>query len=229
MSSSYGSIEPLNFGQNETTYNVTSTNEIGLLLEIMETDPADPVRNIRVVEDQYSEQTDPFHPSFLKDLQNYGVLRFMDWLPTNGNWITDWNDRSQVDQAHWGNRKGVPYEMQIALGNKLHQDIWLTIPHAASDDYITQLAQMVDQQLDPNLRVWIEYTNEAWNGSFPQYGYVRDVLTQQYGTSLTSEAYAHRASDVFDVVSKVLPPERLIRVMGGWRRLRSCYRRDCRS
>ena len=65
-----------------------ATTEIGLLLEIVATDPSDPVHNIRVVEDQYQQQTSPFHPSFVRDLQNYGVLRFMDWLPTNGNWIT---------------------------------------------------------------------------------------------------------------------------------------------
>ena len=81
-----------------------------------------------------------------------------------------------MDQAHWGNRNGVPYEMQIALSNELQQDLWLNIPHAATDDFITQLAQLVNEQLDPDLRVWIEYTNEAWNGSFAQNDYIRERI-----------------------------------------------------
>jgi hypothetical protein len=216
LSSSFSSVNPTFADTNEIHYAVSSTQPLGVLLEIRETDPADPVRNIAVIPRQYKEQASPFHPSYTRDLQNYGVLRFLDWTPTNGNWTVDWEDRSKLDQAHWGNRWGIPYEAQIALGNETQQDIWLTIPHAASDDFITQLARMVDQQLDPKLRVWIEYSNETWNGMFSQNTYVRDVLTEQYGTPVVAAAYAHRAGEVFEVVAQEIAPERMIRVLGGW-------------
>src|SRR5690606_27443529 len=105
----------------------------------------DPVRNISVIPTRYKEQSSPFHPSYTRDLKNYGVLRFLDWIPTNGNWIADWEHRPSMEQAHWGNLQGIPYEMQLALGNELQQDVWLTIPHAATDDYVSQLARLVNE------------------------------------------------------------------------------------
>jgi hypothetical protein len=216
ISSSFTSVTPIFSDSNSIHYEVSSAHQLGLLLEIRQTEPSDPVHNIRVIPQQYKEQTSPFHPSYTRDLQNYGVLRFLDWVPTNGNWLEEWDQRAKLDQAHWGNLRGIPYEMQISLGNELQQDIWLTIPHAVSDDYITQLARLVDEQLDPNLRVWVEYSNEAWNPSFGQNAYVRQVLTERYGTSVMADAYAYRAGEVFDVMAQEIDPERMIRVVGGW-------------
>jgi hypothetical protein len=216
LTSSGRTVIPLSTETNRAEYDVNATSDIGLLVEIWETDPSDPVRDIRLVQKEYSGQSSPFHPLYTRDLQNYGVVRFLDWVPTNGNGISEWAARSNLTDAFWGNRRGIPYEMQIALGNETQQDIWLTIPHAASNDYITQLARMVDEQLDPNLRVWVEYTNEAWNASFAQNDYVQNVLRNRYSTSVMSEAYALRAGEVFDVFSQEVAPERMIRVMGGW-------------
>jgi hypothetical protein len=216
LSSNLSSANPISIDAQEARYKVSSTSPVGLLLEIRETDPADPVRNVRVVPEPYLDQAHPFHPSYLRDLQNYGVLRFMDWGPTNGNAIKQWSDRSQPTDAHWGGFHGVPYEMQIALGNVTQQDIWLNIPHAASDDYVTQLARLVNEQLDPQLRVWIEYTNEAWNPLFSQNDYVRDVLRERYATTRAGEAYAMRAGEVFERFANEIAPERLVRVVGGW-------------
>jgi hypothetical protein len=216
LSSGSGALSVTHTDVNTIHYDVQSAHDIGLLLEILNTEPSDPVRNISLIPSRYKTQSSLFHPLYKRDLQNYGVLRFLDWIPTNGNWIADWEFRTKLDQAHWGNLRGIPYELQIELGNELGQDIWLTIPHAASDDYITQLARLVEQQLDPDLRVWIEYSNETWNPSFAQNSYVRQVLTERYGTSIMVEAYAMRAGEVFDLVAQEIPSERLIRVVGGW-------------
>jgi hypothetical protein len=79
-----------------------------------------------------------------------------------------------MDSYTWGDEyspefaQGVPYEIQLELSNKLDKDMWTNIPHRASDDFVRQLAQMIRDNLDDGLHVWVEYTNEHWNYWFPQ-------------------------------------------------------------
>lgn len=49
----------------------------------------------------------------------------------------------------------------IRLANRLQVDLWINIPVRASDDYITQLAQLMYNTLDPGLNVYTEYANEV--------------------------------------------------------------------
>lgn len=193
--------------EHEATYDVVQTTGTGLLLDIHATDPADPIRDISVIPLELEDAPSRFHPLYLDDLSGYGVLRFMDWNATNlrDTWqVSSWSERTQLQSAFWGWDRGVPYEIQIELSNELQQDMWLTVPHAADDDYVQNLAQLVEQQLDPELRVWVEYTNEAWNSIFPQYQYVEDELTARYGVG-SREAYALRASEIFDHFGNYLP------------------------
>jgi hypothetical protein len=45
------------------------------------------------------------------------------------------------------------------------------MPHLADDDFIRNFAKMVKERLDPSLKVYIEYSNEVWNGQFKQSRY----------------------------------------------------------
>ena len=95
----------------------------------------------------------------------------------------DWNltNDAQNPQSHWTTRQApgqtqgdaVAYEWQIDLCNRTGKDYWLTVPHAATPEYFAQLAQLVSEKLDPRLRVYVEWSNEVWNGSFPQGSYAR--------------------------------------------------------
>jgi hypothetical protein len=58
----------------------------GLYLTIERTNPANPVRNIRVLMPGFDAATEaamPFHPLLLAWLKDFGVIRFMDWMVTN--------------------------------------------------------------------------------------------------------------------------------------------------
>src|SRR5580692_7668016 len=120
----------------------------------------------------FSTTTNPWVPELLTDLAPYHVLRFMDWNQTND---------SNNPQAVWSTRKQktdpqsepVAFEWQIDLCNRTKKDYWLNVPHEASAAYWTELAQLVYAQLDPSLRVYLEWSNEVWNGSFPQYAYAQ--------------------------------------------------------
>ena len=114
---------------------------------------------------------------------------------------SSWNSRSTPATFHWGGYNGVPYEAQIQLSNELKEDLWINVPHLADDDYVRNLAQLVQQRLTPGLRVWVEYSNEVWNGTF------RRLLTRTTccgpNTALgaSAEAYGRRSAEIFDIFS----------------------------
>ena len=108
----------------------------------------------------FSTTTNPWVPELLSDLAPYHVLRFMDLNQTND---------SNNPQAVWSTRKQktdpqsepVAFEWQIDLCNRTKKDYWLNVPHEASAAYWTELAQLVSAQLDPSLRVYLEWSNEV--------------------------------------------------------------------
>lgn len=140
-----------------------------IFLRIMKTDPANYVRNIRVIMPGFekSYQSDPFHPTFLARWKGIACFRFMDWMETNNSTISKWSERPTLASATCS-QKGVPLEWMIELCNRQKADAWFCMPHLADDDYIRNFARMVKEKLDPSLKVYVEYSNEVWNGMFQQ-------------------------------------------------------------
>jgi hypothetical protein len=140
-----------------------------IFLKLVETNPQNPVRNLRVIMpgflDTYRDQ--PFHPVFLKRWQGVACLRFMDWLETNNSKQRSWADRPTTNDATF-TRAGVPLELMVDLCNRLQSDAWFCLPHLADDDYVRRFARMVKARLAPALKVYVEYSNEVWNGQFAQ-------------------------------------------------------------
>ena len=122
----------------------------------------------------------PWHPVFLSELSRFKVLRFMDMMQTNREvWSQDgvdepwpfvsWSDYPQPDDATW---QPVPVSVLVDLANELNADPWLCVPHTADDDFVTQMATVVRDQLNPELKVYLEYSNEVWNDIFDQHHWV---------------------------------------------------------
>jgi hypothetical protein len=63
---------------------------------------------------------------------------------------------------------GVAIEVMLQLSNMLQIDPWLCVPHRATDEYIAEYAKLAREQLDPRLKVYLEYSNELWNWIFQQ-------------------------------------------------------------
>ena len=144
----------------------------GFSLQLLETNPENPVRAIHVIMPGF-EQTwreDPFHPVFLKCWKGFACFRFMDWMHTNGSEIARWDDRPTLQHATFSKR-GVALEWMIALCNRQRIDPWFCMPHLADDDFIRRFATMVKEGLEPSRKIYIEYSNEVWNGQFAQSRY----------------------------------------------------------
>ena len=139
----------------------------GFWLRLTATKSSDYVRNIRVIMPGFepSFQSDPFHPTFLQRWQGIACLRFMNWMQANHVELEDWKDRPQVTDATFFSQ-GVALETMIDLSNRLQADPWFCMPHRSNDDYVRQFASMVQDRLDPALRVYMEYSNEVWNPIF---------------------------------------------------------------
>jgi hypothetical protein len=141
----------------------------GFFLRIRATQPQNYLRNIRVIMPGFEKtcRENPFHPAFLKRWQGIACLRFMDWMNTNNSTIRQWSERPRPDDATFTAR-GVPLEVMLDLCNRLQADAWFCMPHLAEDDYVRRFAQMVRERLAPGRKVYIEYSNEVWNGQFAQ-------------------------------------------------------------
>ena len=144
-------------------------NKDSFMIELIKTNPQNPLRNIRVILPGFEStyQANPWHPSFLKRWSGVACLRFMDFMNTNNSDQTGWVERPKLTDASFAN-KGIPLELMVDLANQLNTDAWFCMPHKADDDYIKQFALYVKANLKPELRAWIEYSNEVWNSSFGQ-------------------------------------------------------------
>lgn len=159
--------------------NVATPTSGGIDLRIMSTDPnhsGNYIRNIRVVkaeEEQLLQAGSVFSPSFLNLMQRFRVLRLMQWLAIDGDGgrLTNWVNRPHPTDAGWGSGDGVPMEVGLELCNATGADCWLNVPHQANDDYITQMATLTHTMLGATQKVYIEFSNEVWNGIYAQFSY----------------------------------------------------------
>ncbi len=157
-------------------------HENGLRFTIESSQQGDHVRNIRLMQEAFEQVAAPtrpvFHPDYIGLIADLaGPIRVMDWLDTNVNQQVDWDDRrlpSRYTQAleSSGAERGVAWELLVALANESQRDLWICVPHRATADYIQRLAELLRDQLDPALRVWVEYTNEAWNDDFAAWHWI---------------------------------------------------------
>ncbi|HSX60383.1 MAG TPA: hypothetical protein VLF18_09305 [Tahibacter sp.] len=194
----------------------------GWMMRIEEIDPTDPIRDIHVYMPGYgiSGETE-FHPDFLKQLRNVKIVRFMDWMKTNNSTQKEFADRPKLDDVRWTER-GVPLEQMLRLASREMLSPWFNMPHEASDDYVRQFATMVQRDLRGPQKVYVEYSNEVWNGQFRQGQYVEDRGTAEYGASQGTAFdrrlnwYGQRSAQICDIWKQVFAsePNRVVCVLG---------------
>ncbi|NJO02039.1 MAG: T9SS type A sorting domain-containing protein [Bacteroidia bacterium] len=80
-------------------------------------------------------------------------------------------DAAQTDIGPLNKKDGWAWEYVIDLCNAVDMDLWINIPVSVDDNYITQLATLIKNRLEPNLNIYIEHTNELWNFGFLQYSW----------------------------------------------------------
>jgi len=196
---------------NTTTADVTLTgnNTGGLTFTGTRRQPGDALgtgfRNARLYRPGHAaDGSEVFDQRFVALMQDFQVVRFMDWVDANKNGVVSWSQRQRPGMAkrpdyeyagQSGLSYGVPMEHMIQLCNLIGADMWLNIPVHADDDYVTKTAQLllygsdgvnpytapqanpVYPPLDPGLIVHVEYANEVWNwaAGFRCFPWVMDI------------------------------------------------------
>ena len=116
--------------------------------------------------------------------EKFAVTRFMDLVGANNSTQVYWSDRPLP--GAW-NQSPMAYEYVVAYGNAANTDIYVNIPLGADSTYVTNLANLIrygSDGVDPytttqaspsytplnaGLHVYLENSNEVWNGGFQQF------------------------------------------------------------
>lgn len=193
--------------------------EGAVIVTIAVTDKLDPIRNISTVRaDRLADLVAGkiFNPDWLARIRGVRLIRFMDWMMTNGSTVATVIDRPRPDDYTWA-RVGVPVEVMVALANALDADPWFTLPHLAEDDLVKLYAQTVAEGLEPGRKAWVEYSNEVWNHQFAQARWADEQALARWGEDgAGAQFYALRAAEVAGIWAQIFgadAPERLVRVI----------------
>jgi|GEM_PF-527121 len=169
-------------------------SSLGFLIRIAETDPNDTgnyIKDIKVISEEYEYAQDRvFNPEFLEKIQPFNTLRFMDWMATNNSTQGVWENRPTPDSSIFSGEIA-SVEAMVELANRTDSDPWFTMPHLATDEYITNFANYVKDNLDPELKVYVEYSNEVWNRDFAQGWWVENQGIEEF-TGSNAGDYAKR-------------------------------------
>lgn len=194
------------------------TEDEGAWIEVLRTDPADPVREIDCRQSG-TPASARFDPRFVEYVSDFAVIRFMNWQRTNDNARIAWDMRPRPQSSSQVGPGGVSVEDMVDLANAAGADPWFTMPYHADEAYLSGFAQLVHDRLDPGRRVYVELGNEVWNDIFDA---ARDAQSEGLARGLGGgdpgaaqmERYAERMVAAMRVWTKVYAdrPEALVRV-----------------
>lgn len=192
----------------------------GIAITITKTDPKDPIRDIHVYLPR-SDNTRTWNPAFLEVIKPFSTLRVMDWLETNNSTLKSKDKRPKTTNARYSDH-GVPAEVIADLANQTGKDIWLNVGHQWDDALVDDVATALRDKIDPKRRIYVEFSNEVWNGMFTQAKAMSDLGLQQKldedAFAAGMKAHAERSAAVhkrFDDVFGVRKNQ-IVRVLGAW-------------
>lgn len=191
-----------------------------ITLKVGNIDPSNYPREFRIWEESSlivslaeslnNEQNSIFNPLYLQKLDCFSVLRAMDLMRINESSVKEFSDFLPYSYQNWTELNGVPLQALCLLANETKKDIWINIPHLASDDCVDKMGDFFKKNLDPKIKVYVEYSNECWNYSYGQSRY----LLQQAGDFYKQQVlYAQKTNNCISIFEKHLPSDRVIGVV----------------
>lgn len=187
-----------------------------VLLKILATNRADPVRNIRMYLPGFDPANAPvFNPAYIDYLRGFKVVRFMDWANANDSDVVEWRTRTRTEHPNQSRKAGAALEYMIRLAAALDADPWFTVPYAADDDYVRSMAELIKRHIAPQRKFYLEYSNEVWNAMFPQHAHAaREAARLSLGDA--DEYYVRRSLAVFGIFEQVFGgASGFVRVLSG--------------
>jgi len=161
-----------------------------------------------------------FNPEWIDIVKDVRMVRFMDWMGTNGSQVRTWSEYSNEETYTWTQQ--VPVSVMVELANEIGADPWFNIPFNTNDNFSRTFAEYVKANLDEDLVAHVELSNEVWNFIFPQTHDAVRYAEEAYGvTGGTAwlNYYGQRASEVMKIWTSVFAnqtQQRLKRVAGAF-------------
>lgn len=189
----------------------------GILLELTETNPNDYIKNIVFVhESNLDYKGNPFGEKFLETVSQFDTLRFMKWQAIDNKVI----ERNPTLNSASFFADGVPFDLLVDLCNRTNTSPWFCHHHAEILE-IREKALYVRDNLNPDLLIRVEYTNEAWNPGLSQHGYcvekAKELGLEMPDPHFGAAYYGQRASRIFSIWKEVFKGQehRLLCCLGG--------------
>ena len=144
------------------------------------------VKDVKLIRPGYPAVNPPtFTNEFVKALEPFSTIRFMNFLDTNNQNglepnVEPWYDIRPIE---WANRKlatdssqasniglkhGGAWEYVVELANLTGKDIWVNVPANPTKEYMTELAKLLNDNVREDVHIYVEYSNEVWNWGFSQ-------------------------------------------------------------
>ena len=118
---------------------------------------------------QNSYLSQPFNPAFLSELEPLQQIRVGGLMGINTstqNVGLTWANETPVTYRTQTKSTGVSVQYLVELANVLQENLWVNMPVGADSSFVTNFSQYVEQNLDSNLKVYVEYGNEVWNYTY---------------------------------------------------------------
>lgn len=122
----------------------------------------------------------------------------------------------------------VPYEVQVALANKVRTNLWVNYPFYYTDASLSAAINYIRDNLNSNLTAFHEYSNEVFNNAFTQAGYAYQRGQKMgfpvnhgdgLGNGQNASYYGLRSRQIFGIVESLYGAAgktNYQRVIGGW-------------
>ncbi len=131
----------------------------------------------------------------------YNVQNIWGGEPTYPN-KTTWTNRKlpnditqQPMTAINGKRDGWCWEYMIELANILNKDIWINIHISCDSAYVAELGKMLKENLNPNINIYVENSNEVWSPTQETHGPYNQAQAESYGITF-DQNYARRSVEL---------------------------------
>lgn len=207
----------------------------GWVLRILESDPANPIRDIEYLYPGQEANYDAgqrFTPLFLERMRQFKSLRFMGYLNSNNiegrrvmkeghpyhdshmlSWL-HWNERTPENYYTINNGNGGNYEYIIDLANQTQTDPWINIPYCAGTSYADSIVRLFMEKLNPDRTLYIEVGNELWNFGDDFWGFFWQARkrVREYPGLGDVEARGAYLNTIFKQVTETAGPRNLPRI-----------------
>ena len=193
----------------------------GIQMKITQSTLGNHVRNIRILMPgtEQTYQSQPFNSSFLNKIEPFKVLRFMWWQFVSDGIESSWAKRKlptfYTQSSYFSSTKkafSCAYEYITQLCNQTNKDAWICVPHTADSSFVRQMAQFFKDNLKPSLKIYLEYSNEVWNGIYKVNRWVGDNGPSNLNHPQKAAYYMKQAFTTWSNVFGAEMSKRVVRV-----------------